>query len=154
MELQCQYAFVKASRQVLLEYCAGIAAADFVAENSAFGRGSIRNLLVHIGHTYAFWIGGHGLQQTMAYPEYNSIKDVVQAQAFFRAVDALVARFLDVYAGSYLDERTWVNEGQCSTASPLQLFTHVITHEFHHKGQVLSLSRHWGYVPVDTDIIR
>ncbi len=39
-------------------------------------------------------------------------------------------------------------------ANPLKLFTHVITHEFHHKGQILSLSRHLGYVRVDTDIIR
>ena len=33
------------------------------------------------------------------------------------------------------------------------LFTHVITHEFHHKGQLLTLSRILGYVPPDEDII-
>ena len=38
--------------------------------------------------------------------------------------------------------------------TPLQLFTHTITHEFHHKGQVMSMSRLLGYVPVDADIIR
>ncbi|MNL32837.1 DinB family protein [compost metagenome] len=41
-----------------------------------------------------------------------------------------------------------------SSAKPLKLFTHVTTHEYHHKGQILSLSRHLGYTPVDTDIIR
>ncbi|MCB0535444.1 MAG: hypothetical protein KDD14_24780 [Saprospiraceae bacterium] len=39
-------------------------------------------------------------------------------------------------------------------APPLRLFTHIVTHEFHHKGQILSLSRHLGYTPVDTDIMR
>jgi uncharacterized damage-inducible protein DinB len=35
-----------------------------------------------------------------------------------------------------------------------KLFTHTITHEFHHKGQILTLSRQLGYTPVDTDIMR
>lgn len=39
-------------------------------------------------------------------------------------------------------------------ANPLKIFTHVITHGFHHKGQILSLNRHLKYAPVDTDIIR
>jgi uncharacterized damage-inducible protein DinB len=46
-----------------------------------------------------------------------------------------------------------LNNGSHDT-SAFQIFTHVITHEFHHKGQILSLSRHLGYTPVDTDIIR
>ncbi len=45
-------------------------------------------------------------------------------------------------------------EYTAKNTTPFELFTHVITHEFHHKGQVLSLSRHLGYIPVDTDIIR
>ncbi len=44
--------------------------------------------------------------------------------------------------------------GAILMVNPLQLFTHVITHEFHHKGQIMSLSRHLGYTPVDADIIR
>ena len=38
--------------------------------------------------------------------------------------------------------------------TPATIFADVTTHEFHHKGQILSISRHLGYVPVDTDIIR
>ena len=40
------------------------------------------------------------------------------------------------------------------SATPLELFTHVLTHEFHHKGQILVLGRAWGYEPVDTDVLR
>ncbi|TDH29325.1 hypothetical protein EXU57_00555 [Segetibacter sp. 3557_3] len=46
------------------------------------------------------------------------------------------------------------NDGTVSQATPLQVYTHVITPEFHHKGQVLTLSRQQGYIPADTDIIR
>jgi len=38
------------------------------------------------------------------------------------------------------------------TATPLQLFTHVLTHEFHHKGQIMTMCRILGYTPVETDV--
>jgi uncharacterized damage-inducible protein DinB len=40
------------------------------------------------------------------------------------------------------------------TVTALELLTHVTTHEYHHKGQVLTISRQLGYTPVDTDLIR
>ncbi|HEV7330501.1 MAG TPA: DinB family protein [Flavisolibacter sp.] len=154
MDLNCQYAFVTSSRQVLLDYCQGIAAIDFVAENSAFGRGSIRNLLVHIGNTYEFWIGKHALNIQTDIRAYNTINDALQARAYLLSIDSLMARFFDLYSDRLLNDLVISNNGQKITASPLKLFSHVITHEFHHKGQILSLSRHLGYIPVDTDIIR
>ncbi|WEK37501.1 MAG: DinB family protein [Candidatus Pseudobacter hemicellulosilyticus] len=36
----------------------------------------------------------------------------------------------------------------------LQLFTPVITQEFHPQGQKLSMNRQLGYTPGDTDMIR
>lgn len=154
MDLYYQYDLVKFSRQVLLEYSERISGTDFVTENNSFGRGSIRNLLVHIGNTYEFWIGRHALNLEMVFTEYKTVKDAWQAKDFFLTIDSLVIRFIDVYSGKYLEDLAIVNNGQKMTASPLKLFTHVITHEFHHKGQILSLSRHLGYIPVDTDIIR
>jgi len=154
MDLKCQYDYVKSSRQVLLHYCKSISEIDFVTENSSFGRGSIRNLLVHIGNTYEFWIGRHALNFEMSFTPYNTVKDAAQAEALFLSIDSLITKFIDVYSGRYLEELAFEINDQKQTATPLKLFTHVITHEFHHKGQILSLSRQLGYVPVDTDIIR
>jgi uncharacterized damage-inducible protein DinB len=154
MDLNYQYNFVKSSRQVLLKYCERISEKDFVAENSSFGRGSIRNLLVHIGNTYEFWIGRHALNLEMDFAEYNSIGNTFQAKDFFLNIDALVTRFIDAYSGKHLEDLIFEINDQKVNASPLKLFTHVITHEFHHKGQILSLSRQFGYTPIDTDIIR
>jgi uncharacterized damage-inducible protein DinB len=44
------------------------------------------------------------------------------------------------------------DDGYHDSATPLQLFTHVMTHEFHHKGQLLSMFRILGHVPPDTDV--
>jgi len=37
--------------------------------------------------------------------------------------------------------------------TPRWLFTHTVTHEFHHKGQVVSLGRRLGYPPPETDLV-
>ena len=154
MDLHYQYDFVKSSRQVLLEYCQGISGIDFVTENSSFGKGSIRNLLVHIGNTFEFWIGRHALNLEIEIREYNTITNVSQAKEYFLTIDELISRFFKVYSDNYLKDLVLIINGGQIKASPLKLFSHVITHEFHHKGQILSLSRHLGYIPVDTDIIR
>lgn len=154
MELNFQYKLVKSSRQVLLDYCGTISKKDFVIENSSFGRGSIRNLLVHIGNTYEFWIGRHALNLEMDFTDFKTVEDARQAKNFFLTVDSLIDKFIDVYSSTFLEELAFEINNQTVSASPLKLFTHVVTHEFHHKGQILSLSRHLGYIPIDTDIIR
>jgi uncharacterized damage-inducible protein DinB len=153
MYFQNQYELVKSSRKVLLEYCKTLSGKDFLIENSTFGRGSVRNLLVHIGNTYEFWIG-HSLDKNIKFTEYNSIENVIAAEGFFSNINSLVEEFIIVYPEKDMIDIEIDLHGKVIVASPLKLFTHVITHEFHHKGQILSLSRHLGYEPVDTDVVR
>ncbi len=152
--LRQQYNFVKSSRVVLLSYCTTITEKDFLRENSLFGKGSIRNLLVHVGNTYEYWIGKHGLNKDISFKESGSVTDVHLAMAYFLEIDLLMQEFFYSYSEK-MDTELHLNlDSKAISMTPLKLFTHVITHEFHHKGQILSLSRHLGYIPVDTDIIR
>ena len=152
--MSLQYDLVRGSREELLQYCETIIAADFCKENSSFGRGSIRNLLVHIANTYEFWLGKEALQQDMVSTPYEAITNVEEARALFGRIDKLMEEFINHFGHRYLANlRLHVNDADLKT-NPLKLFTHVITHEFHHKGQILSLSRHLGYTPIDTDIMR
>lgn len=152
--LNSQYLWVKASREVLLQYCATLSEEDFIRENSSFGRGSIRNLLVHIANTYEFWIGKHALHRSMDFTAYSSVKNIRDAVELYSAVDKLMDDFIHTVEANPFAALTISLNQRTHSTSPLQLFTHVITHEFHHKGQILSLSRHLGYVPIDTDIVR
>ncbi len=154
MYFKMQYDLIKSSREVLLQYCSSIKHPDFILENSSFGRGSIRNLLVHIADTYMFWIGKQALQQNISFKEYKSYPSLAEVKDYFNSVDKLADEFIGVFQNdSFKELKIIVNENTISK-TPFELFTHVITHEFHHKGQILSLSRHLGYLPVDTDIIR
>lgn len=80
----------------------------------------------------------------------NSVDEV---KRLFISIDQAVFDFVTKFEISALTPIELEIKGRKRPFSPFELFTHLITHEFHHKGQVLSLSRHWGYLPVDTDII-
>lgn len=150
-----QYDLVRDARAALLDYCETIAPQDFMNANSSFGRGgSIRNLLVHIANTYEFWIAGHALKTDRTLTEYNAVHDVKASRSLFNEIDDLIATYFDKYSSKDSGEIRFVVNGLNGTTTPFKLFTHVITHEFHHKGQILSLSRHLGYIPADTDVMR
>jgi len=148
-----QYEFVRESRAVLFNYCKTISEKHFITENNLFGRGgSIRNLLVHIANTYEFWIAQQSLNHEVIFSTYDSKKTITDIVELFDIVDIFMNEFISLIAENKLIEYK-VNEIK-NTAAPFRLFSHVITHEFHHKGQILSLSRHLGYLPIDTDIMR
>ena len=126
----------------------------FTSTHSSFGRGgSIRNLIVHIATTYQFWIGQEFLKKEMVFTEYTSITGMEDVVRLFNSVDLLMEEFFSEAENLGRDDiKPGIKEE--NTLYAFKLFTHVITHEFHHKGQILSLSRQLGYIPVDTDIMR
>lgn len=149
-----QYEYIKESREVLFEFCKTISPEDFVNQNSSFGRGgSIRNLLVHITNTYQYWIANLALKKNVIYSEYENFKTIQDIIILFTTVDDFMFEFISKmdYFG---DEISYKIQNVKHSTKPIRLFSHVITHEYHHKGQILSLSRHLGYIPVDTDIMR
>jgi uncharacterized damage-inducible protein DinB len=150
-----QYEAIQDSRHILLEYCKTISGQDLLTENKSFGRGgSIRNLLVHIVNVYEFWIAKNALNKEIVFTDYQSIQSISEIISLFEKVDIFMNEFIEQFR---LDETRRIEfelNGNRNSSSLLKLFTHVITHEFHHKGQILSISRHFGYIPVDTDVIR
>lgn len=150
-----QYELVRESRKVLFTYCKTISLIDFVTKNSSFGRGgSIRNLFIHIANTYQFWIAKHGLNKDIIFTTYDSKESINDIIYVFDTVDIIMYEFIDLFKEPATKLIDYEINGVKNSVGLLKLFTHVITHEFHHKGQVLSISRHLGYTPVDTDIIR
>ena len=115
----------------------------------------MRNLLVHIGNTYEGWLARRVLARNINFTPYESLSTVTACRTFFAGIDLLVEEFLTIFEDDYY--RTLaplVINDQTITFTPLKVFMHVITHEFHHKGQILSISRLLGYTPVDTDVLR
>lgn len=152
--LKQQYDFVLSSRNTLLTYIGTISEQDFITDNSSFGRGSIRNLLVHICQTYCAWIGERALGIEQDFLPFESYQTLSDCKTYFKQADAYISLFIEKFSGVEQQEMELERNGEIIQVNALKLFTHVITHEFHHKGQIMSLSRHLGYTPVDADIIR
>lgn len=67
----------------------------------------------------------------------------------FIEVDHYMAQFLNEYASYEQILNINVPGRGTMDLSILQIFTHVITREFHHKGQIMSKIRNLGYTPPD-----
>ena len=153
-DLHHQYMYIKSSREVLFEFCRTLSADHFIYEHANFGRGSIRNLLVHIANVYQFWIGAKALGREEPFTPFDAVVNMDEMYSLFNKIDDLMDTFLRSIGPTPLKRLSFERNGVQASETALTLFTHVVTHEFHHKGQVLSMSRHMGYIPVDTDIIR
>ena len=154
-DLLKQYTFVQDSRSVLLSFCDAVSAAHFVTEVEGFGRGgSMRNLVVHVANSYRYWITGHCFGEGIAPLVYDEYVNVDDCRKLYKTVDDEMLRLISSFEMDYLKDITSSGRDNTFIASPFKVFMHGITHEYHHKGQVLSIARHLGYIPVDTDIIR
>ena len=151
-----QYENIKGARHALFDYCQSMDNADLLKKVPAFNESCISDMLLHIANTYISWLENFGLGGTLPFYENDDIKELKEIKILYEQVDLFVHEFLKKYSDDYMRSltREIKRKGITLTLTPLQLFTHVITHEFHHKGQILTMSRILGYIPVDTDVIR
>jgi uncharacterized damage-inducible protein DinB len=150
------YQSVQAARAALLAYCDTLAPAHFTAPVEAFRHGSMRDLLLHVADAYHIWLGWVALGRPYPPRTATEVPHVAAMRELFGEVDALVANYVRHFDNQWLVEQPFTVRRQPAPLllTPWQIFTHATTHEFHHKGQLLTMSRLLGYEPVDTDVIR
>jgi uncharacterized damage-inducible protein DinB len=153
--LASMYSWVVQTRAVLYTFLVKIPWATLSREVPESGHGSVRNVLVHTASMYRWWLDGFVKGLEMPQMDGGQYTSLAAVQAEFAGVDRLVRKFFRDHEGSVDTPRRnpvpW--DGKPFTATPRWLFTHVVTHEFHHKGQIVTLARQLGYPPVDTDLV-
>lgn len=149
-----QYEWIRRTREVLFRYCESMSQSDYVRELESFGGDSIRSLHVHVADCYRVWLGSRGLGQALPKITADSAINVKEMRRIFQKTDDIVHEFLNKFQGNW-DKTIQVSfeEGDSTEISALWLFTHTVTHEFHHKGQIVKIGRQLGYTPPDTDLI-
>jgi uncharacterized damage-inducible protein DinB len=154
---QSQYELVRQSRKVVMDHFRAFTPETYIQRVEYFGRGgSIRNLQVHIANTYIYWLANFGLKLSVPYINLELITYSSQMEECFNKVDEHVYKFLQTYEGkweSIISGKPPQKDRYVETTA-LALFSHTITHEFHHKGQILTMSRILGHIPPDADLIR
>ena len=154
--LSSQYGEIKGARDVLFAYCKKMKPEALYQPLSEFNNSSIADLLVHNVNTYISWINNFGLDQSLSFYKTADVKSLREIIGLFDIVNFFMVLFVEKYQNNFLEPITGLikHRGVSMTLTPMHLYTHVITHEFHHKGQILTMSRLLSYTPVDTDIIR
>ena len=150
-----QYKLVESARGALFDYLSKIPFQKLHQPIEVYNNQSVCYLLNHTAVTYLSWLQEFALKNPLQTTDETAWQTMDDVKAYFTEVDDCVFNFL----AAYDDKDTMITgykkrTDTTLTLSVLQLFTHVITHEFHHKGIVLNMTRQLGYTPVDTDIIR
>lgn len=152
MILDQQYEMVRRSRERVFRYVENEIGNDLTTPISVYNNKSIRDLLVHNAACYDFWVSKFIFQRhERSLTGYSTVPKI---RELYKEIDDLVAEFLNNFSNDLNKKITSTpDEWGPRTATPLEVFTHVVTHEFHHKGQILSMGRQLGHVPPDTDVI-
>ncbi|HXB08685.1 MAG TPA: DinB family protein [Puia sp.] len=150
--LQKQYVLLRHSRKVLFDFLdTTVGEADLNRPVEAYMGKSVRDLLVHSASCYFHWLAYLALQQ----PRGSLSEDgstLAELRAVYDQVDVTMGLFLRHFAGNMDVSFIGVHDdGWQVVVTPLELFTHVTTHEYHHKGQIVLMARILGHVPPDTD---
>lgn len=149
--LQQQYALARDTRSIVFDFLAGEMRDDLNTPVSAFDHKTICQLLQHSAICYYNWLACFAMQKPPLAGQHVTTMDDVHR--LYAQVDDTVAVFLQTFHKNLESPVNGVHDymGPLS-ATPLQLFTHVLTHEFHHKGQLMSMCRILGHQPPDTDV--
>lgn len=146
-------------RQILLAQCKGLSEQELLAETN-FGFLTIKATLIHVAGCYHAWMGSFILAETrtpIRTKEQAASMTFEDIEQYFEEADTYVAK---LFAHDSFDwdevmekELPWRKDSGIVRKSPRQLLMHAVTHEFHHKGQIVAMLRMLGHVPQNTDIL-
>lgn len=153
------YDWVKATREILLNQCSKLTVDELNTEFN-IGLKSIKHTLIHIAGCYHAWLGSFILRKVdsplFTDQQINDL-DFGEIVAYFNEADIYVQQILDLTDKERTEIITrqipWKVTEAIHNNSAYQLLVHSITHEFHHKGQIISMLRLLGYEVQSTDIL-
>jgi uncharacterized damage-inducible protein DinB len=151
--LQKQYRLVKMSREAVFTFIETRVGDDLNTPVAVYVDKSIHYLLEHTASCYINWLAYFALQQPTGSGKDQGFPTMPRIRQLYGQVDDTVYDFLEKFKET-IDLPIKGVHNACGQvmATPLEVLTHVMTHEFHHKGQILSMCRLLGHLPPDTDI--
>jgi uncharacterized damage-inducible protein DinB len=138
---------------LLLDHVGKLPPADFVRELPGFGFASVRDQLAHLLGAEYRWV--HRLQflplPRWAASDYQTAESIRPAK---ERVKAATIAYLDALPDSELNDvlARRPSDWHGDLRSPAFILHHVITHAYHHKGQVVAMCRLLGRPAPDTDL--
>lgn len=141
-------------RERVYDFASGFTEEEFVREMNV-GWGSVRGILVHCLEAEAYWIqcgvrkGKRPIYPFGDYPDIAAVRRLAaeereRTERFLAGVTQ--AELAREYSNTYSD-------GTVVRFTLAKALLHIITHDTHHRAQVLTLGRQLGYVPPEIDLM-
>lgn len=153
--LLVQYSLIIESRQVVFQFLQERAKDQLNTPLETFNGKTIGYLYLHIANTYIAWAANFALGDDIKYFDQEEKVSLIQLRSIFESIDEMMYRFSNSFVGrpeTPVKGFKWPEKYIETNA--FGIFTHVISHEFHHKGQAMTMARLLGHIPPDTDIMR
>jgi uncharacterized damage-inducible protein DinB len=151
--IQKFHGWTHASLDLLLDHLSTVPPDDYLKELPGFGFATLRNQIIHIFNCEGFWI--HTLQG-LRYVDRNPA--VCPSLADARLMQQQVSRETQAYLSSLTNEQLnsavelHFPDGDSAVRTPALVLHHIMTHAFHHKGQIVAMCRQLGHPAPDTDM--
>jgi uncharacterized damage-inducible protein DinB len=148
-----QYRLLQKSRTVLFDFLEAEIGEGINTPIAAYFDETIAGLMRHTAACTINWLGYFALklpEGSIPIPETTTIPSL---RGLYQRVDELVNQFVTQTGDAMQLPIAGIHDA-CGavTATPAELFTHIFTHEHHHKGQLLNMCRTLGHTPPDTDV--
>ena len=140
---------------VLIEHARALPPELFLREIPDFGHPSLRHQFVHVLSVETAWVSAlRGVPVTrLPVAEHATLASVVEARhRVVRSTLAYLDGLSDIELNTEISRlpQEWIGPRR----SPAFIILHVLTHAFHHKGQMAAMFRILGHPAPDTDLQR
>jgi uncharacterized damage-inducible protein DinB len=147
------HGWTHASLNLLLDHLSSIPETDYTKLLPAVGLPTLREQVIHIFNCEGFWI--HTLQG-LPHVDRNAAECPAIADA--RLLEQEVSRRTHAYLSELTDQQLnsgtelHFSDGDSAVRTPALILHHVLTHAFHHKGQIVAMCRALGHPAPGTDL--
>lgn len=147
------HSWTHASLTLLLDHLSTLPSGDFGKELPNFGFPTLREQIIHIFNCEGFWIS---TLQGLPYVDRSPAEfaAVAAARILQQDVKARTHEYLSKLTHQQLNTNTELHfsHGDNAVRTPALILHHVLTHAFHHKGQIVAMCRELGHPARDTDL--
>jgi uncharacterized damage-inducible protein DinB len=147
------HAWTHASLDLVLDHLSTMPANDYAREVSGFGFRTLREQAMHIFNCEGFWV--HTLQGLRyAGRTLEDCPGVADVRLLQKEVSQSTQAYLSALTNQQLNADTELHfsDGDVAVRTPALVLHHVLTHAFHHKGQIVAMCRVLGQPAPDTDL--
>ena len=147
------HSWTHASLTLVLDHLATLPSGAYERELPGFGSPNVRAQVLHIFNCEAFWI--HTLrslpfidEDAADWPTVSHARDL-QHRTMRQTLG-----YLSALSEHQLNSATKLHfaDGDVAVRTPALILHHVLTHAFHHKGQIVAMCRILGHPAPDTDL--